>query len=477
MPGAVWTDARKSASAERNESETRMSIEFPFVDPASAARIVPIGELVRQVAALLERSFPLSWVSGELSNLTRAASGHWYFSMKDRDAQVRCVMFRNRNQNVDWTPREGDRVEARVLPGLYAARGEFQLQVEQMRRAGAGVLFEAFLQIKAALDAAGLFNPARKRPLPVHPRVIGVVTSTQAAALRDVLTTIARRSPHVEVIVFPTPVQGQDAPARIVDAIVAAAHPGARHAIDVLLLVRGGGSIEDLWAFNDERVAHAIAASVVPVVSGVGHETDFTIADFVADVRAPTPTGAAELASPDAGIYAMRLTQRKLALQRASERLLNAAMQRLDDASRRLRSPEQRLRMARERLDAACRRLDRVQVERFAEASRSIALLALRLKAAGPDVQVLAERHAALAGRLGRAITQRLRDATDAASGAGRRLALLDPRGILGRGYAIATGADGRIVRHADSVRIGERVTIEVGVGRFASQVIDAETD
>ena len=452
-----------------------MTIDSPLADPASVARIVPIGDLVRRVAALLERSFPPSWVSGELSNLTRAASGHWYFSMKDRDAQVRCVMFRNRNQHVDWVPRDGDRVEARVLPGLYAARGEFQLQVEQMRRAGAGVLFEAFLRIKSELEAAGLFDAGRKRPLPRHPRVIGVVTSMQAAALRDVLTTIARRAPHVAVILFPTPVQGQDAPSRIAEAIGRA--DVARHAVDVLLVVRGGGSIEDLWAFNDERVAYAIAAARMPVVSGVGHETDFTIADFVADFRAPTPTAAAELASPDAAAWSSRLAQRSLALRRASERLLNASTQRLDDATRRLRSPDQRVRIARDRLDAIVRRLGRAEGTVLSNAARSLDAASLRLRAAAPDPRRLAERHRSLATRFARAMAVRVRIAADASNGVAQRLALLDPRGILGRGYAIATDAAGLVVRDPSRLQSGERVTVEVAAGRFATRVVVPDDD
>ena len=423
-----------------------MRIDSPSFGVPAAPPVLAIGELVRRVASLLERSFPLSWVAGEVSNLTKAASGHWYFSMKDRDAQVRCVMFRNRNQSLDWIPREGDRVEARVLPGLYAPRGDFQLQVEQLRRAGAGALYEAFLRIKGALDAEGLFAPARKRPLPAHPRVIGVVTSLQAAALRDVLSTLARRSPHVEVIVFPTPVQGSEAPQRIVEAVAAAAHHDAPHPIDVLLLVRGGGSIEDLWAFNDERVARAIAATRVPVVTGIGHETDFTIADFVADVRAPTPTAAAELASPDASALAVLLVRRTAALRRALERRHNALGQRIDEASRRLRSPAQRLSVALDRVDAVQRRLRRAGLEATAAAERRVALAKLRLGVARPDPHQLAGATSALRDRMTRAVAERLRTSSAALLGARQQLVLLDPRGILQRGYAIVTDKRGRAV-------------------------------
>ena len=439
--------------------------------PASARRVLTIGELVRDVASWIERSFPLVWVAGEISNLVRAGSGHVYFSLKDRDAQARCVLFRMRAQQLDWAPKNGDHVEARVLPGLYVARGDFQLQVEQMRRAGAGTLFESFLRIKAALEAAGLFDPVRKRPLPRHPRRIGIVTSTQAAALGDVLATLARRSPHVEVLLFPTPVQGQDAPARLVEAIALAAHEGAAHAIDVLLVVRGGGSIEDLWAFNDEAVARAIVASTVPVVSGVGHETDFTIADFVADLRAPTPTAAAELASPDAAALATMLAGRRATIRRAFERALNARMQRVDEAARRLRSPSERLQSARDRLDLAVRRLMRAQGAALATQTVRLDTAARRLGAARPDGAALAARHRTLDQRLALALRHRLRSAAVDAARAAERLALLDPRSILGRGYAIVTDEGGFAVRDAARVHVGERVTVEVARGRFVSTV------
>jgi exodeoxyribonuclease VII large subunit len=440
--------------------------------PPFADGVLPVGELVRRVAATLERGFGLQWVGGEISNVTRAGSGHWYFALKDVDAQVRCVMFRSRNQGLDWVPRDGDRVEARVVPGMYQARGEFQLQVEQMRRAGAGALYEAFLRIKARLEAAGLFDPARKRPLPLHPRTIGLVTSLQAAALSDVLTTLARRAPHVEVIVYPTSVQGEDAPAQIVRAIVAAAHADARHPIDVLLVVRGGGSIEDLWAFNDERVAHAIAAAVVPVVSGVGHETDFTIADFVADVRAPTPTAAAELASPDRVALLHALTQRRAVLARTLERRLDRLGQRVDDATRRLRSPQQRVAAARTALDDATRRLVRALATNEAVRRHALAQATGRLRAQTPGLGVYATRILNARDRLGRAAVQSVDSFARHLVGARSRLALLDPRGVLARGYAIALDADGHVIRSATSVTAGQRVVVEVGDGSFATEVV-----
>lgn len=253
--------------------------------------VIPVSALNRAIGSMLERAFPLCWVSGEVSNFTRAASGHWYFSIKDKDAQMRCVMFRGRAQHAPFTPREGDRIEVRALVTMYEPRGEVQLSVEAVRRTGQGKLFEAFLRLKAELEAEGLFAAERKRALPAFPRAIGIVTSLQAAALRDVLSTLARRAPHLPVIVYPAPVQGAGAAEKLTAMVQTA---NARREVDVLIVCRGGGSIEDLWSFNDEALARAIAASELPVVSGVGHETDFTIADFAADLRAPTPTGAAD---------------------------------------------------------------------------------------------------------------------------------------------------------------------------------------
>ena len=239
--------------------------------------VLTVSELNSTAAKILEHSFPLLWVSGEISNLTKAASGHWYFTLKDNNAQVRSVMFRGKAQSVGFIPKDGDKVEVRAVVTLYTARGEFQLNVEAMRHAGLGSLYEAFLRLKAKLGDEGLFDEERKRNLPVFARTIGIVTSPQAAALRDILTTLSRRAPHVNVILYPTPVQGEDAAGKIASAITLAS---VRAECDVLLICRGGGSIEDLWSFNEEVVARAIAACSIPTISGVGHETDFTIADL-----------------------------------------------------------------------------------------------------------------------------------------------------------------------------------------------------
>ena len=305
-----------------------------------AGTILSVSALNRSVRDLLEHRLPLAWVAGEISNFLQARSGHLYFSLKDSAAQVRCVMFRSRGMLLDWEPRDGMQVEVRALVTLYEARGDFQLNVEYMRPAGLGALYEAFLRLRDKLEREGLFDPLTKRPLPAYPRAIGVVTSKAAAALRDVLTTLRRRNPAIPVIVYPTAVQGEAAPAEIVAALVAA---GRRAECDVLILCRGGGSIEDLRAFNDERVARAVRASPIPVVVGVGHETDFTIADFAADVRAPTPTAAAELASPPRDELLVRIGILARRLRRCVERDLETRMQALDHLSRRLIHPGRRL--------------------------------------------------------------------------------------------------------------------------------------
>ncbi|MBT8604070.1 exodeoxyribonuclease VII large subunit [Polynucleobacter paneuropaeus] len=257
--------------------------------------VLSVGDLNRAIASSLEAQFDTVLVSGEISNFKAYDSGHWYFSLKDDEGQIRCVMFRGCNSQVGFMPQSGDLVEVSASLGMYVPRGDVQLTIQGLRKAGMGGLYEAFLKLKAKLTKEGLFDLERKREIPSHPRAIGIITSPQAAALKDVLSTLQRRSPHIPIVIYPTLVQGPDAPTGIISAIQNANQEAA---VDVILLVRGGGSIEDLWAFNDEQLAYAIAGSAIPIVSGVGHETDVTIADFVADLRAPTPTGAAELSAP-----------------------------------------------------------------------------------------------------------------------------------------------------------------------------------
>ncbi|NMU93111.1 exodeoxyribonuclease VII large subunit, partial [Achromobacter ruhlandii] len=331
-----------------------MTIELAVTNNVFARDILTVAQLNQAVGQLLERSIPALWVRGEISNFTQAASGHWYFTLKDSRAAVRAVMFRGRASAVGFVPRAGDQVEIRARVSLYEPRGDYQLQVDAMRRAGLGNLYEAFLRLKEQLDAEGLFDPARKREPAPLPRAIGVITSLHAAALRDVLSALARRAPQVPVIIYPAPVQGADAAGRLAAQIRLA---NARGEVDTLLLVRGGGSIEDLWSFNDEALARAIDASAITTISGVGHETDFTIADFVADVRAPTPTAAAELACVPRSELLGRVMYAAETLVRGQQRRLERAAQRLDRATAQLVSPAQRLEHQRERLNGLSYRL------------------------------------------------------------------------------------------------------------------------
>ena len=299
----------------------------------TSREILSVGDLNRAIAASLEDRFDTVWVSGEISNFKAYDSGHWYFSLKDEEGQIRCVMFRGRNGQVGFMPQSGDLVEVSANLGIYIPRGDIQLTIQTLRRAGMGGLYEAFLKLKSKLAKEGLFDEERKREIPTHPRSIGIITSPQAAALKDVLSTLARRAPHIPIVIYPTLVQGSDAPSGIITALKAAEK---ENAVDVILLVRGGGSIEDLWAFNDEQLAYAIASSPIPVVSGVGHETDFTIADFVADLRAPTPTGAAELAAPRRDQLLQELDAIMQALRQRINQRIERESQTLDQLAMRL---------------------------------------------------------------------------------------------------------------------------------------------
>lgn len=443
-----------------------MDTGFASPNDESTREILTVSRLNRVVAGLLQRSLPPVWVVGELSNVTRAASGHWYFTLKDAGAQVRAVMFRGRAQYVDFVPREGDQVEVRAQVSLYEPRGDFQLSVEAMRRSGAGDLYQRFLQLKARLQAEGLFEDARKRALPALPRVIGVVTSAHAAALRDVLTTLHRRAPQVAVIVYPTLVQGEAAPAAIVAALAVAAR---RAECDLLLLVRGGGSIEDLWAFNDETVARAVIASPIPVVSGVGHETDFTIADFVADARAPTPTAAAALAVPDRVELlrgAQRLGER---LARAWARRLELLEQRLDTAARLLKSPSAQWQARALRVHMLAQRLG--ELARAALGQCVLRVAQARAGLRGPRTDVAGQRVDALAHglqRAGDAALARLGERLERAAGS---LELVSPQAVLARGYAIVRNADGHVVRASGEVNRGEALDVTLAEGALRVEV------
>lgn len=424
--------------------------------------MLAVSALNQAVARVLERSFPLAWVAGEISNFTRAASGHWYFTLKDDKAQVRSVMFKGRAQLAGFIPREGDKVEVRALVTLYAPRGDYQLNVEAIRRAGLGNLYEAFLRLKERLTAEGLFDPERKRPLPGFARCIGVVTSPKAAALRDVLAALARRAPHVRVILYPSPVQGEGAAAMVARAIATAS---ARRECDVLLVCRGGGSIEDLWSFNEEVVARAIADCSMPVISGVGHETDFTIADFAADLRAPTPTAAAELAARPRQEWLAALQQRARGIVQCQARRLAEQAQTLDWLARRLQSPAQLLKHERLRLSALQGRLAHGAHTPLAQRRFALTHLQSRMAAALPDAAG-ERRHLAQAARqLGSCMQAQQRHARARLQSLAAQLEMLNPQRTLERGYAIVTDRKGQVLRSPAALKPGRTVQMRLAEG------------
>ncbi len=429
--------------------------------------------LTRFVRDLLEDSLPLIWIEGEISNLARPASGHLYFTLKDAGAQVRCAMFRPKSTWLRFRPADGQHVLARVRVSLYEARGEFQLIVESMEEAGEGALQRAFEALKRRLAGEGLFDADRKRAIPALPRRIGVITSPSGAAVRDVLSVIARRFPMADVEILPVPVQGKEAPPAIIAMLQAASRAG-RH--DVLLLTRGGGSLEDLWAFNDEDVARAIRASAIPVVSAIGHEIDFTIADFAADLRAPTPSAAAELLVPDAQAIARALRRDGVHLRQRMQRLLEARTQRIDHLTARLNAqhPQARLARARDRLAQARERLiERLQRATERRSSR-LQRAQLRLIALHPSARI--GRDAALLGRQ----VERLRDGMlrsleqrrSRLAELARALQAVSPLGTLERGYAIVLDGDsGRVVRSRTQAVEGSRLRVRVADGEFNARV------
>jgi len=484
--------------------------------------IYTVSRLNREVRILIERGLGVIWVEGELSNLSVPSSGHWYFSMKDRDAQLRCAMFRQRNMTVGFIPKAGQHILARGRLSLYEPRGDFQFIIEHLEEAGVGALKREFERLKAKLAAEGLFALERKRSLPSFPRRIGVITSPTGAALRDILHILARRFPPAAVLIYPTPVQGGAAIPSIVAAIEIAS---ARAECDVLILARGGGSIEDLWAFNDERVARAIRASTVPIVSGVGHEIDFTIADFVADARAPTPSGAAELVVPDRNACLEALARTMERLSACMRRELRSVTARFDGARLRLKltHPGIRLTQQAQRLDELEQRLTAFMQRGLSSINSRFEGLSLRLKLAHPGLRLAQQeqrlagleqrlagairgalhsdrrrisemytrlvhqspehsvreyrmRHSTLSGRLDHAIKQRLSRADHRLSLAVRTLNTVSPLATLGRGFALVKRvSDGALVTNADSVAVGDEVEARLANGTLKARVTAKE--
>ncbi len=433
---------------------------FSHLSPASVA--LTVGQLNLAISGLLEKDLASVRVRGEVSNFTCAVSGHWYFSLKDDDAQIRCVMFRRRNQHLGFQPREGQALELAGSVSLYAPRGELQLNVEMACCLGAGDLFAAFQQLKNKLAALGLFDAARKRPLPSQPKAVGVITSLQAAALSDVLTVFARRAPHLRVIIYPAPVQGNDAATKLAAMIDLA---NLRAEVDVLLLCRGGGSIEDLWAFNEEVLAQAIAQSQLPMIVGVGHETDFTIADFVADLRAPTPTAAAEMASLDRQFLLQRVWQAGQHLQRSWRRYSENQAQRLDGLARRLLHPRLRLREYQRLVVQAKGTLVYALSLLLARTHTHVAQYRTRLLASRPQQDILHLRLNVIATRLGRAHSQLYGLAKNRLQTIEAALTLLNPHRTLERGYAVLLDKHGQAIRSPDQLAVGCELALRLEKG------------
>ncbi len=434
-------------------------------------RVLSVGEFNAAARQVIESALPLLWVRGEISNFVSAASGHWYFSLKDEQAQVRCVMFRHKSQYLDFKPANGMSVEVLALPTLYEARGDFQLTLERMRPAGLGALYEAFEKLKRKLEQEGLFAVERKRGLPFFPHQVGVVTSPQAAALRDVLRTLAKRMPGIPVVLYPVPVQGEEAAQKIAAALQLA---NQRAECDVLILCRGGGSMEDLWAFNEEVVARALAASAIPVISGVGHETDFTIADFAADLRAATPTAAAQAAVPDCAELRQRLRQDGRRMSYATLRHYEQQAQRLDYLQRRLVHPAQRIRQQRQHLAQLQQRLGQAQGRNLEQQRWRWQGLHQKLRVRQPAVAPLRNRLATLAQRLDAQMSYRLQHTARDLDALQLHLQHLDPQRVLQRGYSLVRDGQGQIVRDSAQLAAGMALELTLAQGWARAEVTEA---
>ncbi len=451
--------------------------QLPLSPPPDASKtdrnVYTVSGLNREVRLLLEHGLPVVWLEGELSNFSAPSSGHWYFSLKDREAQIRCAMFRMKNQGLGFTPKAGQHVLVRGRVTMYEARGDYQLIVEHMEEAGVGALKREFERLKAKLAAEGLFAADCKRELPRFPRRIGVITSPTGAAIRDVLHILARRFPPAGVIIYPTDVQGAAAVPGIIRALAAA---NSRAECDVLIVARGGGSIEDLWAFNDEGVARAIRASTLPVVSGIGHEVDFTIADFVADARAPTPSGAAELVVPDRKACLDVLSRTADRLLMSMRREMRTVTSRFDAAASRLKlmHPGARLLQQEQRMDDLEQRLTGAMRTTLHHNRSRVSEAMSNLMQHSPERRVndMCLKYETLSARLRHAWSNRTAKAEHRLALAARMLNTVSPLATLERGFAIVTrGADGSLVTDAGSLQVGEEIRARVARGSVRATV------
>jgi exodeoxyribonuclease VII large subunit len=439
--------------------------------------VYTVSRLNREARSLLEGSFPLLWVEGEISNLSRPGSGHWYFTLKDEAAQVRCAMFRNRNMLIRFNPENGMQVLVRARISLYEARGEYQIIAEHMEEAGDGALRRAFEMLKQRLQAEGLFSSEHKKPLPAFPKQIGIITSPTGAAIRDILTTLKRRFPSLPVIVYPVAVQGAGSAEQIAKMIGIA---GQRNECDVLILARGGGSLEDLWSFNEEVVARAIHACTLPIVTGIGHEIDFTIADFVADQRAPTPTAAAELITPNQYELHKRLQQLAARLQHVLQIQLQRAKERLHWLSRHIQHPGRRVQDWSQRLDETQLRLNNAMTHQLRHSLARVTQLHTQLQGYNPIVRLQAyqKQLAYLQQRGSTAISHQLERKSRMLVNLVRTLDTISPLATLHRGYAIVTRTrDNQILRSATQAQAGEQIRARLAQGRLLCKVESVEND
>ncbi len=437
---------------------------------SAAPQALSVTELNRQVKSLLESSFLTIHVEGELSNVVKASSGHWYFTLKDRDAQVRCAMFRNRNQYLKYKAKNGDKVIVRAKVSLYPGRGDYQLICDFMEESGVGSLQQAYEALKQKLQQQGLFDPAFKKPIPTHPKHLGVITSPTGAAVHDILTVLKRRFPSLPVTLFPTAVQGNDAAAQIVNAIQLANEDGR---CDVLIVGRGGGSLEDLWPFNEETVAHCIFNSHIPIISAVGHEVDVSIADFVADLRAATPSAAAELISPDQQQILLRLQQIQQRLVQAWKRNHQQHVQKLQWTRARLRHPGDKLKEQAQKLDELELRMQRavrLNVERH---KQQFSQWQQRYQRCSPQPRIIAgqQRKDELQHRLTTLMQGLLKQNQLKLSGLAATLNSVSPLATLDRGYAIVQDQTGKVIQDIDHVAMDNSVETRLANGRFISRV------
>ncbi|MEP8475704.1 exodeoxyribonuclease VII large subunit [Enterobacter hormaechei] len=434
--------------------------------------IYTVSRLNQTVRLLLEQEMGQVWISGEISNFTQPASGHWYFTLKDDTAQVRCAMFRNSNRRVTFRPQHGQQVLVRANITLYEPRGDYQIIVESMQPAGEGLLQQKYEQLKAMLSAEGLFDQQFKKPLPSTAHCVGVITSKTGAALHDILHVLKRRDPSLPVIIYPTAVQGDDAPGQIVRAIELA---NARQECDVLIVGRGGGSLEDLWSFNDERVARAIFASLIPVVSAVGHETDVTIADFVADLRAPTPSAAAEVVSRNQQELLRQIQNGQQRLEMAMDYFLANRTRRFTQLHHRLQQQHPQLRLARQQtvLERLRQRMNFALDNQLKRAVSRQQRTTQRLNQQNPQPKIYRAqtRIQQLEYRLAENIRSRLSTTRERFGNAVTHLEAVSPLSTLARGYSVTTATDGKVLKQTKQVKAGDVLTTRLSDGWVESEV------